>query len=93
METPEIPDLVIGKIIFVNKSTENGGYGFITCKEIPFTRIFFHWSALDIETIPFLELEEGMEVEFKPINVEGKWRAIKIDVLESDDSSDETNNS
>lgn len=51
-----------GQIMFVNKSTEKGGYGFIKCPSIPFTRIFFHWTELI--GYPFMELETDIDVSF-----------------------------
>lgn len=66
---------VIGKIIKLS----DDGYGFIISKEIPFTRIFFHWTSLIQETKKFTELEVGDEVEFKAIEVPDKgMRAIRI---------------
>ena len=70
---------MVGKIIKVSP----GGWGFIVSKELPFTRIFFHWTSLNQETAHFTELTKGMEVEFTPKDVPDKGvRAIKIDVLE-----------
>ena len=71
-----------GKIIHINKGEDetgkNGGYGFITTPEIPFIRIFFHWSALD-PTIKFKELEKGQVVSFQTKEFPDKGlRAIKI---------------
>lgn len=67
-----------GKIIKVSDS----GWGFISSKNIKFTRIFFHWTSLKQDTLKFQELKNGMHVEFTPIEVEGKgFRAIKIEVL------------
>ena len=72
---------VVGKIIKLS----DDGWGFITTKEIPFTRIFFHWTSLNQDTLHFTELKTGMEVEFTPIELNEKgWRAIRIDVLEDD---------
>jgi cold shock CspA family protein len=69
---------VKGKIIKVS----GGGWGFISSKEIKFTRIFFHWTSLKQDTLKFQELKNGMKVEFTPVEVEGKgWRAIKINVI------------
>lgn len=69
---------VTGKIIKISDE----GWGFISSKEVKFTRIFFHWTSLKQNTINFTELKNGMKVEFTPIEVEGKgWRAIKIVVL------------
>jgi cold shock CspA family protein len=70
---------VIGRIIKVSKQ----GWGFISSKEIEFTRIFFHWTALRQDTIPFLELRNGMMVEFTPLQIPGKgWRAVHVRVVE-----------
>lgn len=70
---------VVGRIIKVSKS----GWGFISSKDIEFTRIFFHWTALRQDTIPFLDLRTGMFVEFTPLRVDGKgWRAVHIRVVE-----------
>jgi len=72
---------ILGRIIKVSKS----GWGFISSKEIEFTRIFFHWTALRQDTIPFLELRTGMNVEFTPIQIPGKgWRAVHVKVLEKE---------
>lgn len=69
---------VTGKIIKVSPK----GFGFISCKEIPFTRIFFHWTSLKQDTLNFALLHQGHMVEFTPRVVEGKGtRAIKIKVL------------
>jgi cold shock CspA family protein len=70
---------VIGRIIKVSKQ----GWGFISSKDIEFTRIFFHWTALRQDTIPFLELKTGMQVEFTPLQIPGKgWRAVHVRVVE-----------
>ena len=72
----------IGKII---KVSENG-WGFISSKDIKFTRVFFHWTSLVQDTLHFTELRKGMRVEFTPSHVEGKgWRAIKIRVLDEEE--------
>jgi len=79
--TPEKPEdkRVQGKII---KVSTDEGWGFISSKDIKFTRIFFHWTSLKQDTLKFQELRNGMKVEFTPIEVEGKgYRAIKINVL------------
>jgi cold shock CspA family protein len=69
---------VTGKIIKVS----DDGWGFISSKEIKFTRIFFHWTSLKQDTLKFTELKNGMRVEFTPVELEGKgFRAIKIRVL------------
>lgn len=68
-----------GKIF---KLRSEKGYGFISSKEIPFTRIFFHWSALMPTTMNFRELKEGMQVEFNATDTPEKGTsAIKIKVI------------
>lgn len=70
---------VIGRIIKVSKE----GWGFISSKDIEFTRIFFHWTALRQDSLPFLELRTGMQVEFTPLQIPGKgWRAVHVRVVE-----------
>lgn len=69
---------VKGKIIKVSDE----GWGFISSKDIKFTRIFFHWTSLKQDTLKFQELKNGMKCEFTPVEVEGKgYRAIKITIL------------
>jgi|SRR5690606_35368231 len=59
------------------------GFGFIETKEIPFTRIYFHWSAL--RNIHFSELKYKDRVEFEVIEVADKGlRAISIMKIEDD---------
>jgi len=77
-ETKTEKDRVNGVIIHVDKKE---GYAFITSKDIPFTRIFMHWQGLLQDTLKFLELEKGMKVEFTPVIVDGKDRAIKVKVV------------
>jgi cold shock CspA family protein len=58
------------------------GWGFISSKDIPFTRIFFHWTSLKQNTLNFKELKVGMKVEFTPNEVPGKgFRGVKVEVL------------
>lgn len=72
---------VVGKIIKVSPD----GWGFISSKEIKFTRIFFHWTSLRQDTLNFVNLKNGQRVEFTPIEIEGKGtRAIKIKVIEEE---------
>lgn len=81
-ETTTAPDTpeekrISGKIIKVSSE----GYGFISSKDIPFTRIFFHWTSLRPDTIKFTDLKSGMKVSFIAYEVEDKgYRAIKIKV-------------
>lgn len=78
---------ITGKIIKLSDK----GWGFIVSKDIPFTRIFFHWTSLLQETSHFTELRKGDEVEFTPVEVEGRgYRAIKIDVLEPGNEGDDS---
>lgn len=73
------PKRVLGKLIKVSAD----GWGFISSKEIEFTRIFFHWTALQQNTLSFKELKTGMHVEFTPFEIPGKgWRAVKICVVQ-----------
>jgi len=59
------------------------GYGFISSHDIPFTRIFFHWSSLKANTRKFTELRVGDLVEFTPQDTKDKGtRAIRITVLD-----------
>lgn len=68
----------IGRIIKVSKQ----GWGFISSKEIEFTRIFFHWTSIRQDTLPFLELRTGMMVEFTPLHIPGKgYRALHVKVI------------
>lgn len=70
---------ISGRIIKVHKA----GWGFISSKEIEFTRIFFHWTSLRQDTLPFPELKTGMIVEFTPIQVLNKgWRAVHVMVTD-----------
>lgn len=69
---------VQGKIIKISEK----GWGFITSRDVPFTRIFFHWTSLKQDTIKFTELERGMSVEFTPVELEGKGcRALRINII------------
>lgn len=78
---------VRGKIIKVSQ----GGWGFISSKDIKFTRIFFHWTSLKQDTLKFLDLKNGMKVEFTPVEIDGKgWRAIKINVIADDEPTPAT---
>lgn len=77
---------IVGKIIKVSRE----GWGFVSSKNIEFTRIFFHWTALRQDTIPFLQLKVGMVVEFTPVQVPMKgWRAVHIRVLEKPKKAEE----
>jgi len=82
MESNESEKRVIGKIIKVANDPEKGGWGFISSKDVPFTRIFFHWTSLKQDTLKFNELKKGMKVSFIPTEIPDKGiRAIKIEVI------------
>jgi cold shock CspA family protein len=73
----------VGKISKVDKTEDKGGWGFISSKEIEFTRIFFHWTGLVQDTLNFKKLEKGMKVEFVAREQPGRgWQAFKIKVIE-----------
>lgn len=91
LEEPEdkLPQRITGKIIHL---AGDKGWGFISSHEIQFTRIFFHWTGLNQDTLHFTELARGMKVEFTPKWFDDQgWRAIKIQVLEKDDNDSKTN--
>lgn len=71
---------VIGRVIKVHST----GWGFITSKDIKFTRIFFHWTHLRQDTLKFTDLHAGMIVEFTPVETPGKgFRAVHIRVIDT----------
>ena len=71
-ETKE-PQRFTGKIIHLDK-----GWGFISSRDIEYTRIFFHWTGLN-QNLHFNTLSKGMQVEFEAKHWEDSgWRAIKI---------------
>lgn len=73
---------VKGRIIKISKK----GWGFISSKDIAFTRIFFHWTSLQQDTPKFPDLKVGMMVEFTPLEVAGKGhRAIHVKVIPKND--------
>jgi len=78
---------ITGKIIDLSKS----GWGFISSRDIEFTKIFFHWTSLVQGTTPFPGLRVGMMVEFTPLKIEGRgWRAMHVRVLPKiEDKTDE----
>lgn len=84
-ERAENEKRIQGKIIRVDQK----GYGFIISNELPFERIFFHWSSLKNNTLRFPELRKGMTVEFvardQGIDEEGNrkgYKAIRIVVVD-----------
>ena len=98
METNQMEQIeqkAVGRIIRVSKA----GWGFISSKDIQFTRIFFHWTALRQDTLTFTELHTGMYVEFTPLQVPSKgYRALHVRVIDKpvgviEVSNEETENS
>lgn len=80
---------VIGKITKLS----DRGWGFISSQQVEFTRIFFHWSALNQDTLNFKELKVGMKVEFGVIRARDRgYRATKIKVIEDEPKIEEPNN-
>ncbi len=85
-EKAEKEKRINGRIIRVDPK----GYGFIISPELPFERIFFHWSSLRSNTLRFPELRRGMTVEFvardqgkDPVTHENKgYKAIRIEVVD-----------
>jgi cold shock CspA family protein len=68
-----------GRIIKISKE----GWGFISSRDIEFTRIFFHWTSLIQGTYRFPDLRTGMIVEFTPMEIPGKgWRAVHVRVIQ-----------
>ena len=88
-ETPKSEQRFVGKIIKLSEQ----GWGFISCKEIKFTRIFFHWTSLRQDTLNFKNVTVGMMAEFTPIEIEGKGtRAIKIKIIPQEELTTEQQN-
>ena len=56
------------------------GYGFI--KGVNAEEYFFHRSGLEMTTVRFADLGEGMEVAFQPIEGPKGPRAIEVRVIE-----------
>jgi cold shock CspA family protein len=76
---------IVGRIIKVS----DAGWGFISSRDIKFTRIFFHWTALRQDTLSFTELKTGMRAEFTPVEIPGKgFRAIHIKIVEQQDANE-----
>jgi len=76
-----------GKIIHLG----TGGWGFITSEAMPFTRIFFHWTTLEGDTLRFPDLKKGMHVKFLPqLRDDGTYRALRIRVIEDDKKDGES---
>lgn len=73
---------IAGKILVI----KDKGFGFITSKELPFKKIFFHWTALSNETLNFTELKPGMKVLFNSVELDdGSFKAINVIVDNTDE--------
>lgn len=68
---------ITGTIIHVDYEK---GYGFINSKHKPFTRIFFHWQALD-HRVQFETIGKGDKVSFELRHNDNGFRAIKIELI------------
>jgi|SRR3954470_18863779 hypothetical protein len=76
---PESTERFKGQITKLNPN----GWGFINSREVPFTRIFFHWTSLTQDTLRFPALRERMTVEFNTVEVpERGTRATKLRVID-----------
>lgn len=74
-----ITNLVMGN----EEKGKKGGYGFISSEQLPFERIFFHWSGLRQDTLRFPDLKKRMKVEFQlQHDPYDGYRAIKIIVIQ-----------
>ena len=84
-KTAKIGDTISGTItnIIQTKGNKKGGYGFISSPDLPYERIFFHWSGLHQQTLRFPALKRRMKVEFQlqHDDIQG-FRAIKMKVIE-----------
>lgn len=73
-----ITNIVVGS----ESKDKKGGYGFISSPDLPYERIFFHWSGLRQDTLRFPDLKKRMRVEFQlQHNEHDGYRAIKISVM------------
>lgn len=76
----QVGDNLVGVINNVRKE----GYGFITSEQLPFERIYFHWTGLRQDTLRFPEVKKRMRVEFQLQydKFRNSYIAIKIKVME-----------
>lgn len=78
----------IGKVVSLNER----GFGFIISKDIKFTKIFFHWTALKQNTTNFADLKKGETVEFSIREVTDKGKqAVQIEVVKEDEETSSKN--
>mgnify|MGYP001576715603 CR=1 FL=1 len=83
-EVKKSSEAKVGDIIngFINNLRLDKGYGFITSEQLPFERIYFHWTGLRQDTLRFPDLRKRMQVEFQLQHADRGYRAIKIKVKE-----------
>ena len=75
-----------GKIVKLSPN----GWGFIISPTYQFTRIFFHWTALQQNTLNFTDLKVGMSVKFYTQRYKEQGvRAYKIEVTSNGEDLDE----
>lgn len=78
----------IGKVVSLNER----GFGFIISKDVKFTKIFFHWTALKQNTTNFADLKKGATVEFSIREVPDKGKqAVQIEVVKDAEEATESN--
>ena len=63
-----------GIVIRINKSK---GWGFVITEDVPFTKIFFHWTELT-SNINFLEVNRKDKFVFDVMKGDNGYRAINI---------------
>lgn len=79
LEELEKDKRIKGRII----QLDSRGFGFIISDELPFERIFFHWTSLKQGTLKFPALERGMYCTFlarMQTPKEKGYKAIRISV-------------
>jgi hypothetical protein len=83
-EPEEEKKTMVGKIYHIGD-----GWAFVSSPELPYTRIFLHWTGLSPDTLNFKDLKKGMRLEFEKKEMFGKTRAIKARVLSERAPDDE----
>ena len=71
---PLVQKRIVGRISHLNKR----GWGVLISEELPFQKIFFHWTNLD-KSIDFRTLSKKTKLSFVPVTSErGGYKAIHI---------------
>jgi cold shock CspA family protein len=87
METHQ-NEKTVGKIVKLSPN----GWGFIISPSYQFTRIFFHWTALQQNTLNFTELKVGMLVKFFTQKYDEQGvRAYKLEVISNKELEEDAN--